>query len=117
MYCCIIHEIDIIALLSTNKMSMNMKVMTAKEAKNSFGTFMDTAQREPVFVTKRNRLVGVFLSIQEVKNIPELSKNILDHMEEQDPLMAMLGANKENRAFATPEEADKFITELRNEWK
>lgn len=47
-----------------------MKVMTAKEAKNSFGVFIDTAQGEPVLVTKRNRLMGIFLSIQDIENIP-----------------------------------------------
>ena len=29
-----------------------MKVMTARDAKNHFGEFLDTARREPVIVTK-----------------------------------------------------------------
>jgi len=98
---------------------MNMKVMTAKEAKNSFGIFIDTAQIEPVLVTKRQRPIGVFLSIQEISNIPELKKSLLKYMDEKvkNPLLAMLGANKANRAFVSAEEADNFILELRNEWK
>jgi hypothetical protein len=98
---------------------MNMKVMTAKEAKNSFGIFIDTAQVEPVLVTRRKRPIGVFLSIQEIGNIPELKKRLLNYMNEKvkNPLLAMLGANKENRAFVSVKEADKFILELRNEWK
>jgi prevent-host-death family protein len=32
-----------------------MKAMTAAHAKNSFGTFLDAVQREPVIVTKKNR--------------------------------------------------------------
>lgn len=44
-----------------------MKVMTAVDAKNNFGSFIDAAQREPVIVTKKNRPVGVFLSIQDLE--------------------------------------------------
>lgn len=92
--------------------------MTAKEAKNSFGVLMDTVQREPVFLTKRSRLVGVFLSIKDIEDIPELKQSLFDEMDEQisNPLLSMLGANKHNRSFTSPEEADKLITELRNEW-
>lgn len=35
----------------------------------------------------------------------------------KNPLLAMLGVNKENRAFVSSEDADQFILELRNEWK
>lgn len=95
-----------------------MKVMTAKEAKNSFGVLMDTMQREPVFLTKRNRLVGAVLSIEDIKNIPQLRKSLLKEAEAEvsNPLLAMLGANKENRVFASSAEADAFIAELRREW-
>lgn len=95
-----------------------MKVMTAKEAKNSFGVLIDTVQREPVLVTRRNRSVGVFLSIQDIENIPELKKSLLESMNKQvkNPLLDMLGANKNNRVFTSSTEADKFLAELRNEW-
>ena len=43
--------------------------MTAADAKNSFGTFLDAAQREPVIVTKKNRPVGMMLSMQDVKTL------------------------------------------------
>lgn len=96
-----------------------MKVMTAREAKNAFGTFIDTAQREPVLVTKRKRPMGMFISIQEIQNIPELKKTILKYMEKksESPLLSMLGANKNHPSFTSPQEADQFIKELRNEWK
>jgi len=45
---------------------MKMKIMSAKEAKNSFGVFLDSAQREPVVVTKRDRPVGVMFSMNDV---------------------------------------------------
>ena len=45
-----------------------MKSITAAQAKNSFGKFLDMAQREPVLVTKNNRAVGVFLSMEDIED-------------------------------------------------
>ena len=45
-----------------------MKTMTAVEAKTHFGKFLDNVQREPVVVTKKNRPVGVMLSMQDIEN-------------------------------------------------
>jgi prevent-host-death family protein len=46
-----------------------MRTITSKEAQNSFGAFLDSAQREPVMVTRRNRPVGVMLSMENLPNI------------------------------------------------
>jgi prevent-host-death family protein len=43
--------------------------MNAADAKNSFGTFLDAVQREPVIVTKKNRPVGMMISMQDVKTL------------------------------------------------
>ena len=50
-----------------------MKAMTARDAKNHFGEFIDTARREPVLVTKNDRPVGIFISIEDAVDtlIPE----------------------------------------------
>jgi prevent-host-death family protein len=45
-----------------------MKTITAAEAKNQFGKFLDMAQREPVVVSKNGRPVGVFLSMQDIED-------------------------------------------------
>ncbi len=42
-----------------------MKVMSAREAKNHFGEFLDAARREPVVVTKNDRPVGIMISIED----------------------------------------------------
>lgn len=55
---------------------MNMKTMTSKEAQNSFGNFLDTVQREPVMVTRRNRPAGVMLSMDNLPALLELADNI-----------------------------------------
>ena len=69
-------------LITENKMTM--KTLTAKEAKNSFGKFLDMAQREPVIITKRGRPVSVTLSVSDIQELtsdnnkltPEISKGI-----------------------------------------
>ena len=47
-----------------------MKTFTANEAKTRFGEFIDLAQREPVRVTRRDRVVGVLVSAQDHESSP-----------------------------------------------
>lgn len=42
-----------------------MKTYTANEAKTHFGEFIDDAQRSPVRVMRRDRVVGVMVSAQD----------------------------------------------------
>lgn len=42
-----------------------MQTYTANEAKTRFGEFLDRAQREPVRVMRRDRVVGVMVSAQD----------------------------------------------------
>jgi len=46
-----------------------MKAIAAREAKNRFGSLMDTAQREPVAIEKHGRPVAVLMSVEEYKMI------------------------------------------------
>lgn len=46
-----------------------MKVMTALEAKNSFGQFLAAAQREPVAVTRNRRRVATMFSIEDIARV------------------------------------------------
>ena len=46
-----------------------MKTMTALDAKNSFGKFLDAAQREPVTVTKNQREVGALFSMDDLSEM------------------------------------------------
>ena len=46
-----------------------MKTMSALEAKNSFGRFLATAQREPVVVTKNSREVAAMFSVQDLQEM------------------------------------------------
>jgi len=42
-----------------------MQTFTANEAKTRFGELIDRVQREPVQVTRRNRVVGVMVSADD----------------------------------------------------
>jgi prevent-host-death family protein len=52
---------------------MNFKTISAKEAKNAFGSFLDSAQREPVMITKRDRPVGIFFSMHDIESLMQVS--------------------------------------------
>src|SRR3546814_15812811 len=45
-------------------MEIIMQTITANEAKTRFGELIDRVHREPVRVTRRNRVVGVMLSAE-----------------------------------------------------
>ena len=45
--------------------------MTAVEAKNSFGQFLEATHREPVAVTKNNREIAALFSMEDLKALAE----------------------------------------------
>jgi prevent-host-death family protein len=45
----------------------DMKTMTALEAKNAFGQFLEAAQREPVTITRNGRDVGAMFSTADLR--------------------------------------------------
>ncbi len=53
-----------------------MKTIAATKASKEFGRFLDTVQREPVMVTKKDRPVGVMLSIQDVESLLEMQTEV-----------------------------------------
>jgi len=56
-----------------------MKTFTASEAKTQFGHFIDVAQREPVRVMRRERVVGVMVSAQDYEAMRAFYANRLQH--------------------------------------
>ena len=46
-----------------------MKTLAASTAKNSFGILLDSAQQEPVTLTKKGRAVAVVLSVAEYERL------------------------------------------------
>lgn len=72
---------------------LTLKTMTARDAKNRFGEFLDAARREPVVVTKNDRPVGIMISIEDAADtlIPEMFMEKEPGYEEW--LVAKVGAN------------------------
>ena len=48
---------------------MLMKTIPATKASKQFGELIDAVQREPVMVTKKDRPVGVMMSIQDAETL------------------------------------------------
>ncbi len=89
---------------------MSMKIITSKEAQNSFGAFLDTAQREPVMVTRRNRPVGVMLSMENLPAIFELADSMRETI--KAGVKAGLADAKAGRG---QELTDDYIADLKTE--
>lgn len=79
-----------------------MQSMTANEAKTQFGHFIDLAQREPVRVLRRDRVVGVMVSAQDYDAMRAFYANRLQHT-----LVDM--ADQAQRAGLTPELLDDLL--------
>lgn len=60
-----------------------MKTLTANEAKTHFGEFIDLAQRAPVRVTRRDRVVGVMVSAQDFEAMRTFYADRLQHTLDQ----------------------------------
>ncbi len=56
-----------------------MHTLTANEAKTRFGEMLDMAQREPVRVTRRQRVVGVMVSAQDYEAMRAYYADRLQH--------------------------------------
>ena len=78
-----------------------MKTITALEAKNVFGKFLEAAQREPVAVTKNGREVAAMFSINDLTEMADsflaepIKANVKEgHMNIVDALMMQTRINK-----------------------
>ena len=60
-----------------------MKTMNAKEAKDGFGLLLDTAQREPVTITKKGREVAVLVSKADFERLEALEDAYWGHRAEE----------------------------------
>lgn len=60
-----------------------MQTFSANQAKTQFGHFIDLAQREPVRVMRRDRVVGVMVSAQDYEAMRAFYANRLQHTLEQ----------------------------------
>jgi prevent-host-death family protein len=73
-----------------------MKTITAAAAKNAFGKFLDMARREPVVVTKNDRPVGVFMSMEDL----------------EDTIWGERALKAHREGYVGVEESDKLLDDL-----
>ena len=48
-----------------------MKTMSSVQAQNNFGELLDTAQREPITITRRGRTVAFLVSPQDMEDLTD----------------------------------------------
>ena len=56
-----------------------MQILSANQAKTQFGQMIDMVQKEPVQVTRRDRVVGVMVSAQDYEAMRVFYANRLQH--------------------------------------
>lgn len=81
-----------------------MQTFTANQAKTQFGQFIDLAQREPVRVMRRDRVVGVMVSAQDYEAMRTFYANRLQHTLAQTALEA-------EHAGLTPEALEALLSD------
>lgn len=81
-----------------------MQTISANEAKTKFGELLDIAQREPVRVTRRDRVVGVMVSARDYEAMRAFyADRLLRTMNET--------ASAAGRAGLTPERLDELLAD------
>ena len=81
-----------------------MQTFTANEAKTHFGEFLDIVQREPVRVTRHDRVVGVMVSAEDYEAMREFYADRLLHTLHD-------AAEKAERAGLTPEILEALLAD------
>ncbi|RFO98042.1 prevent-host-death protein [Rhodoferax lacus] len=79
-----------------------MQTFSANQAKTQFGHFIDLAQREPVRVMRRDRVVGVMVSAQDYEAMRAFYADRLQHTLERT-------AAEAERAGLTPEVLEDLL--------
>jgi prevent-host-death family protein len=83
-----------------------MQTMTANAAKTNFGLLLDTVQREPVRVTRHDRVVGVMVSAQDYEAMRQFYANrVLETMDRIANSAAAAGLTEEKLAELLADES------------
>lgn len=71
-----------------------MTTVTSKDAQNKFGAMLDTAQREPVTITRRDRPVAVVVSPERYAELEALEDSIWSARAKRAAKSGFLGAEE-----------------------
>lgn len=73
-----------------------MRTITAIDAKNRFGQLLETAQREPVTVTKQGRPAAVMLSVEDYQRMCGIARDrVLDSVRQMQKEAVAAGLTEE----------------------
>jgi len=86
-----------------------MKTMTSAEAQNHFGLLLDSAQREPITITRRGRPVAYLFSPQEYEALTQGKSDIAAPPSTTELLAAFRGSGAGGAAarLVADREADR----------
>lgn len=91
-----------------------MRIVTSVEAQNRFGELLDSAQREPVTITRRGRTVAFMLSPEDMKDLLEGRKLRDNAMAAYEAYRARVAGMATGEAAAlTDEEVNRLVHEAR----
>lgn len=83
-----------------------MRTLSANKARTRFGELLDIAQREPVRVTRRDRVVGVMVSAQDFEAMRAFYANrLLKTMDEAGAVAKHAGLNPKRLADLLADES------------
>ena len=92
-----------------------MVTVTSAEAQNKFGQLLDTAQREPVLITRHGRHVAFLVSSQDMEewlSVRNKRKSAVEAFEAWSEMAR--GQTKPAAAELTEEEIVRMVHELRD---
>ncbi|WKJ88897.1 type II toxin-antitoxin system Phd/YefM family antitoxin [Methylomonas montana] len=91
-----------------------MRTMTSAEAQNHFGELLDTAQREPVTITRRGRPVAFMVSKQDMEELMAIRKQRSQAVANFEAYFADTDAKlSADNALLTDDEVTRWVHELR----
>lgn len=90
-----------------------MRTITSVEAQNRFGELLDSAQREPVTITRRGRTVAYVLSPLDMQALLEGRKRRDEAVSAYDAYRARVAGLAGEAAELTDEEVNRLVHESR----
>ena len=91
-----------------------MRTMTSVEAQNRFGELIDSAQREPISITRRGRPVAFVLSPEDMKDLLAVRNQRARALDDFQAFFATADTRVESAARdLDDEDVKRLVNELR----
>ena len=92
-----------------------MKPMVVRPLEDSIDLKIDIAKTEPVWLTKEDKLHGVFLPMDFIQKMPELNTFLQKYVDQSEKVSLQITLNGllPSYSFDSDAEAERYIEELR----